>query len=201
MTVERRFLTGYELKSTDEAGLVLGEDGAIEVVAPGGARSPLGGAAAAAGLPTLVMLDATGGDKFGGNRGDPTPVTTYTVVRDDLDAAANPADYPRLPAGYYLGGGYIDFVYAIGIPNPAGVVQAYVEAHNAETGYPESDLGAPGVGVGLRDHGNYIAAPTILFSVTADDTPFGMLLDYRLSSGDHFTWVRWVFWAVQVVAL
>lgn len=42
MTVERRFLTGYELKSTDEAGLVLGEDGAIEVVAPGGARSPLG---------------------------------------------------------------------------------------------------------------------------------------------------------------
>lgn len=201
MTVERRFLTGYELKSTDEPGLVLGEDGTVEQVAPGGARSPLGGAAAAAGLPTLVLLDATGGTVIGGNRADPTPRTTYTVVRDDLGAAANPADYPRLPAGYYLGGGYIDWAPSVGIPDPRGTVQAYVEAHNLEVGYPEGDLGAADTGTNLNDRGNIIAAPTILFSVTADNTEYDMLLNYRLSEGDHFTWVRWVFWAVQVVAL
>lgn len=41
MSVERRFLTGMREGDTDEPGLVLEDDGTIEVVAPGGTRRSL----------------------------------------------------------------------------------------------------------------------------------------------------------------
>lgn len=42
MTVESRFLVGSELADTDLPGLALQQDGTIDLIAPGGARSKLG---------------------------------------------------------------------------------------------------------------------------------------------------------------
>ena len=150
-------------------------------------------------LPALVIMDETGGTISGATRRDPTPVTSYTVVKDDLDAATDMTDYPILPPGYYLAGGYLDWVPNVDFPSPEGIVQAYVEVRsNSPTQYPESDLGAADVGTLLNGRGNYIEAPTKLVAVGSASKEFHMLLDYTLSNANTFTWVRWVFWAVKV---
>lgn len=60
MTVERRFLTGYELKSTDEPGLVFGEDGTIWIVAPDGTRTQIEGGGGGGSLPDEWTVGAGG---------------------------------------------------------------------------------------------------------------------------------------------
>jgi hypothetical protein len=155
-----------------------------------------GGGGAAAGLPTVIVVDATGGTFRNGNSIDPTPVTSYTVARDDLGAAANPADYPHLPAGTYLVGGYVDFTYVT--PPSTGAVTADVNASSTGPLYPEGDLGVVGDYIPIADAGNYIFAPTKLVTV-GSNTPIDL---YVRSFGldQDLSWVKWVFWAVQIVA-
>jgi hypothetical protein len=154
---------------------------------------------AAAGLPLVVVWDNTGGTIFPGSSAnrDPTPVTVYTVVRDDLGAAADPTNYPKLPAGYYLGGGYIDWVPDGSALTPTGDIAARVETTNPFPVYPEGDLGYANT-VPITSLLNKIEAPTIMFATTGPTTPFEMLLAWN--SSDPITWVRWVFWAAQLVA-
>jgi hypothetical protein len=155
---------------------------------------------AAAGLPLVVVRDNTGGTIGAGSSAnrDPTPVTVYTVVRDDLGAAADPTDYPNLPAGYYLGGGYIDWVPHGSALTPTGDIAARVEkANTGDTLYPEGDLSYANT-VPISSLLNKIEAPTIMFAASGPTAPFHMRLAWN--SSDPITWVRWVFWAAQLVA-
>jgi hypothetical protein len=154
-------------------------------------------APAARGLAIMAVRDNTGGNvTVTAGTMDPTPVTVYTVIRDDLGAAADTSDYPLLPAGVYLVGGYVDWVPTL--PAPTGLIAADMVV--ATDGlYPEGDLGTA-VWHDLSNMANVIVAPTKLVTVN-DETEIHM----RLHKGpgglsQAITWVRWVFWAVQVVA-
>lgn len=157
-------------------------------------------APAAGGLPMVIVHDSTGYTFPGaaGNSRDPMPRTAYTVDRDDLGAVTDPTDGVYLPAGIYLGGGYVDWVPDAGFPTPSGAIVAFVEA--ASNGMPEGDLGAPNLAVDMTDMSgiNLIEAETRAFRVAAN-TFFRMKV--RFDSTDSFTVVRWVFWAARMVDL
>lgn len=156
---------------------------------------------AAAGLPTLVLRDSTGGTITVNIHRDPTPVTNYIVVRDDLGAAADPSDYPLLPEGLYLCGGYVDWVPDAGFLSPVGKVATYAEINNGavDTAYPEGDLGRGLPMLPLADHGNIIEAQSRLMAASGGDARLDMKIDYSSTDpSEVFTWVRWVFWACKV---
>lgn len=160
----------------------------------------IGGMPAEPSLPTLILRDSTGGTLFQSNVADPTPVTSYTVVRDDLGAAADPSSYPILPDGIYMVGGYVDWVPDAGFIPPAGKVVAYMNLDiGGGSAYPEGDLGYGTGPTPLAEHGNYIEAPTKLVSAPGGASELNMqMLYFSINPSEVFTWVRWVFWATKV---
>lgn len=150
----------------------------------------------------VIVLDSTGYTFFGspGADLDPMPRTEYTVVRDDLEAVVDPSDGVYLPAGIYLGGGYVDWVQHIDYPSPTGKITAYIHAENDIDNLliPEGDLGFSDTGIDISEIGNYILAPTQAFQVVNNGT---YRMKVRFNSTDHFTVVRWCFWALQLVDL
>lgn len=150
----------------------------------------------------VIVLDSTG-YTFLGSPGadlDPMPRVEYTVVKDDLDSVVDPSDGVYLPAGIYLGGGYVDWIEHADYLSPTGKITAYVHAENSIESplMPEGDLGYANLSVDISELGNYILAPTQAFQVV-DNGAYRMKVSFN--STDHFTVVRWCFWAVQLVDL
>lgn len=152
-------------------------------------------------LPTVqlvVVSDGTGGTVTPnpGGSSDPTPVTSYTVVRDNLGAADDPSDYPVLPEGIYLVGGYVGFTVPDGT---TGKMAASVAITSPEI--PAGDNG-PEPFIDLVNLGTIVPAPLKLVNVAGSVSNRKMHLKLIWPAtgepDDDVTWLFWVFYAIRL---